>query len=62
MDRCHRIGQTSTVRVFRLITQNSVERNILDTAMKKLKLERLVCCVRNGNHGRLFPRTISKGK
>jgi len=41
-DRCHRIGQTKPVCVFRLITANSIESRILKRANKKLKLERLV--------------------
>jgi ATP-dependent DNA helicase len=42
MDRCHRIGQTKPVLVFRLITANSVEEKMLAKAESKLKLERLV--------------------
>eukprot|EP01127_Copromyxa_protea_P014393 TRINITY_DN39_c0_g1_i1.p1 TRINITY_DN39_c0_g1~~TRINITY_DN39_c0_g1_i1.p1 ORF type:complete len:924 (-),score=242.81 TRINITY_DN39_c0_g1_i1:725-3460(-) len=41
-DRCHRIGQTKPVCVYRLVTANSVEGKILAVANKKLKLERLV--------------------
>lgn len=41
-DRCHRIGQTRPVVVFRLITANSVESTILRKASQKLKLGRLV--------------------
>jgi len=41
-DRCHRIGQTKPVVVFRLITANSVEGKILAAANRKLRLERLV--------------------
>lgn len=42
-DRCHRIGQTKDVMVYRLITSNSVELKILDKANSKRKLERVVC-------------------
>lgn len=35
-DRAHRIGQTKEVRVLRLITRNSVEEKILETARFKL--------------------------
>ena len=42
-DRCHRIGQTKDVLVYRLITSNSVELKILDRANSKRKLERVVC-------------------
>lgn len=41
-DRCHRIGQTKPVCVYRLITANSVDSWILQRANAKLKLERLV--------------------
>ncbi|KAH3746170.1 ATP dependent chromatin remodeling factor [Pelomyxa schiedti] len=41
-DRCHRIGQTKSVVVYRLITANSVESVILQRARSKLILERLV--------------------
>ena len=39
MDRCHRIGQTKPVLVFRLITANSVEENMLAKAESKLQLD-----------------------
>lgn len=42
MDRAHRIGQTKQVRVFRLITKDSVEERIDETAEIKLKLDRRV--------------------
>jgi len=41
-DRCHRIGQTKPVVVFRLVTANSVDSRILKRARSKLFLERLV--------------------
>jgi len=41
-DRCHRIGQTKTVLVFRLATADTVEEKILHAAKQKLKLEQLV--------------------
>ncbi|EOX91122.1 Chromatin remodeling 1 isoform 3, partial [Theobroma cacao] len=39
MDRCHRIGQTKPVHVYRLATAHSVECRILKRAYSKLKLE-----------------------
>ncbi len=42
MDRCHRIGQTRPVQVFRLATGNSVEGRMLSRAAHKMALERLV--------------------
>eukprot|EP00123_Amoebidium_parasiticum_P014614 comp22573_c4_seq6/m.34468 comp22573_c4_seq6/g.34468 ORF comp22573_c4_seq6/g.34468 comp22573_c4_seq6/m.34468 type:complete len:614 (-) comp22573_c4_seq6:174-2015(-) len=42
MDRCHRIGQTKPVNVYRLITRHSVENQLLHRAQAKRKLEKLV--------------------
>lgn len=42
MDRCHRIGQTRPVHVYRLATSHSVECRMLEVAASKLKLEHLV--------------------
>jgi len=41
-DRCHRIGQTKAVRVYRLVTGNSIESRILERANCKKKLGNLV--------------------
>ena len=42
MDRAHRIGQTKTVRVFRLVTDNTVEERIIERAEMKLRLDHVV--------------------
>nr|AAP92713.1 Swi2/Snf2-related protein DDM1 [Arabidopsis arenosa] len=42
MDRCHRIGQTKPVHVYRLSTAQSVETRVLKRAYSKLKLEHVV--------------------
>ncbi|KAL6843472.1 hypothetical protein ACP4OV_026534 [Aristida adscensionis] len=42
MDRCHRIGQTRPVHVYRLATAHSVEGRIIKRAFGKLKLEHVV--------------------
>ncbi len=41
-DRAHRIGQTKMVRVFRLITENTVEERIVERAEMKLHLDKIV--------------------
>merc|ERR1712098_436320 len=42
MDRAHRIGQKKQVRVFRLVTENTVDEKIVEKAEIKLKLDRMV--------------------
>lgn len=42
MDRAHRIGQKKQVRVFRFITENTVEERIVERAEMKLKLDNIV--------------------
>ncbi|XP_016898195.1 SWI/SNF-related matrix-associated actin-dependent regulator of chromatin subfamily A containing DEAD/H box 1A-like [Cynoglossus semilaevis] len=39
-DRCHRVGQSRTVKVIRLISKDSIEDGILQLGQKKLKLEK----------------------
>ena len=41
-DRAHRIGQKKTVRVFRLITEHTVDEKIIERAEKKLLLDAVV--------------------
>lgn len=40
--RCHRIGQTRAVKIYRLITRNTYERDMFDRAGMKLGLDRAV--------------------
>ncbi|CAG9760588.1 unnamed protein product [Ceutorhynchus assimilis] len=42
MDRAHRIGQKKQVRVFRFITDNTIEEKIVERANVKLRLDKLV--------------------
>lgn len=41
-DRCHRIGQTKPVVVYRLVTANTIDQKILERASVKRKLEQMV--------------------
>ncbi|XP_078586774.1 lymphocyte-specific helicase-like [Branchiostoma floridae x Branchiostoma japonicum] len=41
-DRCHRIGQTRPVVVYRLITANTIDQKIVERAAGKRKLEKMV--------------------
>merc|ERR1712183_863089 len=41
MDRCHRIGQTRPVAVYRLLTVNSVDIVMMEKQISKKKLERM---------------------
>lgn len=42
IDRAHRIGQKKQVRVFRLITENTVDEKIVEVAERKMRLDQLV--------------------
>ncbi|KAM9858607.1 SWI/SNF-related matrix-associated actin-dependent regulator of chromatin subfamily A containing DEAD/H box 1A-like [Aulostomus maculatus] len=50
-DRCHRVGQTRTVQVIRLISKGSIEDCILQLGQKKLKLEQDMTTVEEGEEG-----------
>lgn len=54
MDRAHRIGQKKQVRVFRFITENTVEEKIVERAEVKLRLDKLVI-----QQGRLVDNKVS---
>jgi SWI/SNF-related matrix-associated actin-dependent regulator 1 of chromatin subfamily A len=41
-DRCHRIGQTRTVRVYKLVTNDTVDEDILEMGERKTKLSQAV--------------------
>ena len=57
MDRAHRIGQKKQVRVFRFITENSVEEKIIERAERKLYLDAVVI-----QQGRLMQKNKSLSK
>ena len=42
MDRCHRIGQTKQVTVYRLVSANTVEERILRRADEKSRIQQTV--------------------
>uniref|UniRef100_A0A1I7XJC3 Helicase ATP-binding domain-containing protein n=1 Tax=Heterorhabditis bacteriophora TaxID=37862 RepID=A0A1I7XJC3_HETBA len=57
MDRAHRIGQKKQVRVFRLITENTVDERIIERAEVKLRLDSVVI-----QQGRLAEAQKTLGK
>ncbi|XP_071787735.1 SWI/SNF-related matrix-associated actin-dependent regulator of chromatin subfamily A member 5-like isoform X2 [Asterias amurensis] len=57
MDRAHRIGQKKQVRVFRFITENTVEERIVERAETKLRLDNIVI-----QAGRLVDQNLKVNK
>ena len=51
-DRCHRIGQTKPVVVYRLVTANTIDQKIVERAATKRKLEKMI--IHKGLYGYLF--------
>ncbi|PIA31865.1 hypothetical protein AQUCO_04700010v1 [Aquilegia coerulea] len=51
-DRCHRIGQTREVHIYRLISESTIEENILKKANQKRALDDLV--IQNGSYNTEF--------
>ncbi|XP_061135813.1 SWI/SNF-related matrix-associated actin-dependent regulator of chromatin subfamily A containing DEAD/H box 1A isoform X1 [Syngnathus typhle] len=52
-DRCHRLGQTRTVHVIKLISKDSIEEGILKLSQKKLKLEHDMTTAEQSDEGTL---------
>ncbi|KAM4615772.1 SWI/SNF-related matrix-associated actin-dependent regulator of chromatin subfamily A containing DEAD/H box 1A [Polymixia lowei] len=50
-DRCHRVGQTKTVKVIKLISKDSIEDSMLRLGRKKLKLEQDMTAAEEGGEG-----------
>ncbi|KAK2510655.1 chromodomain-helicase-DNA-binding protein 8-like [Columba livia] len=61
--RCHRIGQSKAVKVYRLITRNSYEREMFDKASLKLGLDKAVLQSMSGPRGqhRGDPAVLQEG-
>lgn len=54
-DRCHRIGQTREVNIYRLISTHTIEENILKKARQKLRLDDII---KEGNFTTQFFKSI----
>ncbi|KAL4660861.1 SWI/SNF-related matrix-associated actin-dependent regulator of chromatin subfamily A containing DEAD/H box 1 [Arapaima gigas] len=52
-DRCHRVGQTRTVKVIKLVTRDSIEDCMLLLSQKKLKLEQDMTTAEQGDEGNM---------
>ncbi|XP_034728991.1 SWI/SNF-related matrix-associated actin-dependent regulator of chromatin subfamily A containing DEAD/H box 1A isoform X1 [Etheostoma cragini] len=50
-DRCHRVGQTKTVQVIKLISKDSIDDCMLQLGQKKLKLEQDMTAAEGGDEG-----------
>uniref|UniRef100_A0A673YWY3 DNA helicase n=1 Tax=Salmo trutta TaxID=8032 RepID=A0A673YWY3_SALTR len=50
-DRCHRLGQTRTVQVIKLIHKDTIEGGMLQLGQKKLKLEQDMTAAEEGDEG-----------
>jgi len=48
-DRCHRIGQTREVHIYRLISQGTIEESILEKALQKRELDTVAIQLGNFN-------------
>uniref|UniRef100_A0A8C9TMH5 Chromodomain helicase DNA binding protein 9 n=1 Tax=Scleropages formosus TaxID=113540 RepID=A0A8C9TMH5_SCLFO len=58
--RCHRIGQNKAVKVYRLITRNSYEREMFDRASLKLGLDKAVLQSMSGRENSVGGQQLSK--
>ncbi|KJP89601.1 hypothetical protein AK88_00812 [Plasmodium fragile] len=59
MDRCHRIGQTKDVHVFRFVSEYTVEENIWKKQLQKRKLDTI--CISMGNFSNLNNESLLVG-
>ncbi|BFZ59342.1 Putative DNA helicase ino80 [Saitoella coloradoensis] len=59
MDRCHRLGQTKQVTVYRLITRGTIEERILKRAKQKEEVQKVVI---SGGDFQAQPKGVDFGK
>ncbi|KAL7110911.1 hypothetical protein ACP275_05G055400 [Erythranthe tilingii] len=61
-DRCHRIGQTKPVTVYRLVTKDTVDENVYEIAKRKLRLDAamLEAGVEDENEGEVPDKTMAE--
>lgn len=50
--RCHRIGQSKSVKIYRLLCRNTYEREMFDKASRKLGLDKAVLQSMNSEQGK----------
>ena len=58
--RCHRIGQTQIVKVYRLVTRNTYESKMIEIATRKLGLDHVILDGRNANMERMNPKEVEE--
>ncbi|KAE8716655.1 Protein CHROMATIN REMODELING 19 [Hibiscus syriacus] len=61
-DRCHRIGQTRPVTIYRLVTKDTVDENVYEIAKRKLTLDAAVleCGMDVGNEDDTSQKTMGQ--
>ncbi|KAL8265724.1 hypothetical protein R6Q59_003068 [Mikania micrantha] len=61
-DRCHRIGQSKPVTIYRLVTKDTVDENVYEIAKRKLVLDAAVLesGVEVENEGESSDKTMEK--
>lgn len=61
-DRCHRIGQTRPVTVYRLVTQNTVDEDIYEMGERKRQLSQAVLSDSRSSNQQNTQQKGGKGK
>lgn len=57
-DRCHRMGQSKPVTIYRLISKNTIEEAMWVMTQEKLKLEKEITTDGNGTYKEFFEKFI----